>query len=164
VEFIKQNALLIGLAIGSGLMLLLPSLKKSTGGVPNVAPSEAVNLINRANAVVLDVRDDTEYATGHIPDAVHIPVADLEARIGELKKYANKPVLVHCQSGVRSGKACEILRKAEFTQLHHLQGGLNAWVGAKLPIVAGKVKQAARKAKPAAAAANDENVQETEKS
>lgn len=158
---------MIGLAIGSGLMLLLPTLKKSTGGVPNVSPGEAITLINRSNAVVLDVRDDAEFAAGHIPDAVHIPVADMEARIGELKKYTSKPVLVYCQSGVRGGKACDILRKAEFSQLHHLQGGLNAWVDAKLPIVTGKAKPAARKAKPAAAAANDESVetiQETEKS
>lgn len=158
---------MIGLAIGSGLMLLLPSVKKSSGGVPNVKPSEAITLINRSNAVVLDVRDDAEFANGHIPDAVHIPVADLEVRIGELKKYANKPILVYCQSGVRGGKACNILRKAEFTQLHHLQGGLNAWIDAKLPIVTGKAKSAARKPKPAAVAAvaaNDETVQETEKS
>lgn len=145
-------------------MLLLPTLKKSTGGVPNVSPGEAITLINRSNALVLDVRDDAEFATGHIPDAVHIPVADLEARIGELKKYTSKPVLVYCQSGARGGKACDILRKAEFSQLHHLQGGLNAWVDAKLPIVTGKAKPTARKPKPEAVAANDGIVQETEKS
>lgn len=145
MEFIRNNALLIGLAIGSGLMLLLPMFKKSAGGVPNLSPTEAVTLINRSNALVLDVRDDTEFATGHIADALHIPVADLEARLDELKKYKTKSILVNCQRGVRGGKACEILRKAEFTQVHNLQGGLDAWVGAKLPIVTGSVVKATAK-------------------
>lgn len=135
MEFIKSNILLIGLAIGSGLMLLLPSLRKGAGGVPNLSPAEAVTLINRSNAVVLDVRDEAEFASGHIADASNIPVDALAQRIGELKKYQNKPILVNCQRGVRSAKACDILRKAEFTQVHNLQGGISAWLEAKLPVV-----------------------------
>jgi rhodanese-related sulfurtransferase len=135
VEFIKSNALLIGLALGSGIMLLMPMFRKSAGGVPSLTAAEAVTLINRNNAVVLDVRDDAEFANGHIADAIHIPVADLESRLSELKKYKTKPVLVNCQRGARSAKACEILRKAEFTQVHNLQGGLDAWHQAKLPLV-----------------------------
>lgn len=146
MEFIRSNALLIGLAIGSGIMLLLPMFKKSAGGVPNLSSGEAVTLINRSNALVLDVRDDAEFAAGHIADAMHIPVANLEARLGELKKYINKPILVNCQRGARSAKACAILRKAEFTQIHNLQGGLNAWVEAKLPVVVGAEKIAAKSA------------------
>ena len=135
MEFIKSNALLIGLALGSGIMLLMPMFRKSAGGVPSLTAAEAVTLINRNNAVVLDVRDDAEFANGHIADAIHIPVADLESRLSELKKYKTKPVLVNCQRGARSAKACEILRKAEFTQVHNLQGGLDAWQQAKLPLV-----------------------------
>ncbi len=135
MEFIKSNILLIGLAIGSGFMLLLPSFRKGAGGVPNLSPTEAVTLINRSNAFVLDVRDDAEFASGHIADAMHIPVAELAARISELKKYQNKTILVNCQKGMRSAKACDILRKAEFTQVNNLQGGLAAWLQAKLPVV-----------------------------
>lgn len=135
MEFIKSNALLIGLAVGSAVMLLMPMFKRSAGGVPSLSAAEAVTLINRNNAVVLDVRDDAEFATGHIADAIHIPVSALESRISELKKYKSKPVLVNCQRGARSAKACEILRKAEFSQVHNLQGGLDAWQQAKLPLV-----------------------------
>ena len=135
MEFIKSNALLIGLALGSAIMLLLPMFKKSAGGVPNVTAAEAVTLINRANALVLDVRDEAEFASGHIAEATHIPVDNLAERINELKKYKNKAVLVSCQRGMRSAKACDILRKAEFTQVHNLHGGLNAWLAAKLPVV-----------------------------
>lgn len=135
MEFLKENVLLIGLALGSGMMLLLPAFKKSAAGVANLSALEAVNLINRNNALVLDVREATEFATGHIVDAKHIPLAALPERINELKKYKDKAILVNCQRGMRGAKACEVLRKAEFTQVHHLQGGIEAWVAAKLPIV-----------------------------
>ncbi len=137
MEFIKSNILLIGLLLGSGIMLLLPSFKKGTGGVPNLGTSEAINLINRNHAVVLDVRSEAEFASGHIVDARHIPLDELAERLGELNKYKDKPILVNCQRGMRSAKACEILRKAEFTQVHNLQGGLDAWILAKLPVVKG---------------------------
>jgi rhodanese-related sulfurtransferase len=135
VEFIQSNILLIGLALGSGVMLLLPMLKGGAGGVPSLSPSEAVTLINRSHAIVIDVRDDAEFASGHIADAKHIPLSSLPERLNELKKYKDKTVLVNCQRGMRSAKACDILRKAEFTQLHNLQGGLEAWTAAKLPLV-----------------------------
>ena len=162
MEFFKSNILLIGLAIGSGIMLLLPSFKKAAGGVPNLSPAEAVTLINRSNAFVLDVRDEAEFASGHIADATHIPLADLEVRIGELKKYQNKTILVNCQKGVRSAKACDILRKAEFTQVNNLQGGLSAWLEAKLPVVtkAASKKAAVSKAANNKKAANDDTEKE----
>jgi rhodanese-related sulfurtransferase len=137
VEFIKSNILLIGLALGSGIMLLLPSFKKGAGGVPNLGAAESVNLINRNHALVLDVRNEAEFAGGHIVDAKHIPLDKLAERLNELNKYKDKPILVNCQRGMRSAKACEILRKAEFKQIHNLQGGLDAWLAAKLPVVKG---------------------------
>lgn len=135
MEFFRNNVLLIGLALGSGIMLLLPAFKKGAGGVPNLTTAEAINLINRSHAIVLDVRNDAEFASGHIVDAKHIPVDKLAERLNELTKYKGKPILVNCQRGMRSAKACDILRKAEFTQVHNLQGGLDAWMAAKLPVV-----------------------------
>lgn len=149
MEFIKNNILLIGLVLGSGIMLLLPSIKKSANGVPNLSPAEAVTLINRSNAVVLDVRDAAEFATGHIAEAKHIALDDLPAKLNELKKYQNKAVLVNCQRGMRSAKACEMLRKAGFTQVHNLQGGLDAWVNAKLPVVTSQAPAKKTTSKPA---------------
>ena len=135
LEFLTKNVFLVGLALGSAFMLLWPMLKRTASGVANLAPNEAVLLINRANAVVLDVRDDAEFASGHITDAKHIPLAQLDARVGEIRKFKDKPILVYCQSGVRSSKACDILRKHEFSKVHNLQGGLAAWIQAKLPVV-----------------------------
>jgi len=134
VKFLINNAIYIGLAVGSGLMLLWPMLRR---GAKSVSPSEAVLLINRNQGVVLDVRDDAEFAGGHINDARHIPLAKLEDRLAELQKFRDKPVIVHCQSGVRSSKAAATLRKHEFTQVYELDGGVNAWTQAKLPLVKG---------------------------
>lgn len=86
MEFLKNNVLLIGLALGSGIMLLLPAFKKNAGGVPNLTTAEAINLINRSHAIVLDVRDDAEFTSGHIVDAKHIPVDKLAERLNELAK------------------------------------------------------------------------------
>lgn len=137
MDFVKENIFLIGLAVGSGILLLMPGFRKGAGGVPNLSATEAVQLINRQHALVLDVREDSEFAAGHIIDAKHIPLAKLPERLAELNKYKDKPILVNCQRGMRSAKACEILRKAEFKQLHNLQGGLEAWMTAKLPVVKG---------------------------
>lgn len=134
MKFLINNAIYIGLAVGSGLMLLWPMLRR---GAKSVSPSEAVLLINRNQGVVLDVRDDAEFAAGHINDARHIPLAKLDERLAELQKFRDKPVIVHCQSGVRSSKAAATLRKHEFTQVYELDGGVNAWTQAKLPLVKG---------------------------
>lgn len=137
MKFIFDNALLIGLALGSGIMLIWPMLRGGSAGAANLAPGDAVLLINRSNALVLDVREDAEFASGHITDARHIPLAKLAERIKELEKFKDKPILVNCQGGIRSLKACDILRKQGFTNLHNLQGGLNAWAATKLPVVKG---------------------------
>lgn len=134
MEFILNNALLIGLAIGSGVMLLMPMLGRGASGVANISPTEAVMLMNRAKPLVLDVRDAAEFASGHIQGAKHIALAELTNRIKDIEKYKEKPVLVHCQRGMRSKTACTLLKAQGFTQLNQLQGGLDAWLEAKLPL------------------------------
>ena len=136
-DFIKDNAILVGLAIGSGVALLLPMLNRGAGGVANINSTEAVVLMNRSKPLILDVRDAAEFAAGHIQGAKHIPVAELLARMKEIEKFKDKPVLVHCQKGMRAKGACSILKAQQFSQLHHLQGGLDAWVEAKMPLVKG---------------------------
>lgn len=135
MDFFAKNALWIGLAIGSGIMLLLPTIRRGAGAA--VSASDAVILINRSHAVVLDMRDDAEFAAGHIADAKHIPLAQLPERLKELSKFKDKPVLVYCESGARAGKAAAILAKNEFKQVKQLQGGVKAWQDAKLPLVKG---------------------------
>lgn len=131
MKFIMDHFGLVALAVVSGAMLLAPMLRRGA----EATPTEAVRLINHANALVLDVRENAEFAAGHIAEARHIPLSQLEARLSELQKWKDKPIVVICQSGRRSARACGILRKNGFARVSNLAGGLAAWQDAKLPIV-----------------------------
>lgn len=134
MKFLMENVWLIGLALGSGAMLLWPMLRSGASGATEVSPAEAVLLINRENALVLDVREESEFAAGHVADAKNIPLAKLTERINELRKYQQKPVLVSCRSGMRTANACGQLKKAGFTRIYNLKGGIDAWKQANLPV------------------------------
>jgi rhodanese-related sulfurtransferase len=139
-EFVKDNAIFIGLAIGSGIALLWPLLNRGASGVANVSATEAVMLMSRGKPLILDVRDATEFASGHIQGAKNIPIAELAGRMKEIEKFKDKPVLVHCQKGMRAKGACSILKAQQFSQLNNLQGGLDTWIEAKLPLIKDGVK------------------------
>jgi rhodanese-related sulfurtransferase len=133
VEFLKQNVLLVGLAIGSGLALLLPMLSRSVAGITSLSVTEAVILMNRKSALVLDVREADEFAQGHLQGARHVPLSQLSARIKELEKFRDKPVLVVCERGRRANAAAKLLKAQNFTTLNVLKGGMQAWIEAKMP-------------------------------
>ncbi len=135
MEFITHNAIFIVLASVSGLALIWPVLTRSNAGASAISVSEAVLLMNRARLFILDVRDEAAFAEGHIQGAKHVPLSALEERIQELTKQKSKPVLVVCQRGMRSNAACKILASHAFTQVYSLQGGLDQWREAKMPLV-----------------------------
>jgi rhodanese-related sulfurtransferase len=132
VEFIRNNLLLIVVAFVSGAMLIWPFVRRGTGG-PHVDPARATQLINREDALVIDVRDPGEYGAGHILGARNVPVA----RIGEkadLGKRKDRPLIVYCDGGARASKAAAALRQQGYTQVVNLSGGLGAWQAAGLPV------------------------------
>ena len=133
MEFIQQNIWTVLLAVFSGVMLVMPSFRGRLSGVKQIGPQEAVMLINRQDALVLDVREQSEFVDGHIAKARHIPVGALAQRLGELEKHKDKAIVAVCRSGNRSGIACGTLRKAGFQNLHNLAGGMMAWDQAGLP-------------------------------
>jgi rhodanese-related sulfurtransferase len=135
MEFLNQNILLVAVAVVSGLGLLWPLIG---GAAKNeVGPVEATTLINREDALVVDVREADEFSAGHLPEARNIPLAKLADRISEIEKYKDKPLIVACASGMRSAKGCGELGKLGFTKVYSLAGGVDAWVGAGYPIKKG---------------------------
>ena len=132
MDFINQNILLISIVVVSGLGLLWPLFARPSGN--SVDPGQATLLINREDAQILDVREASEFASGHLPEARNIPVDKLAERIGELEKFKDKPIIVCCASGMRSSKACAELKKQGFEKLFNLTGGIDAWVGAGYPV------------------------------
>jgi rhodanese-related sulfurtransferase len=133
MEFVQNNLLLIAVAFASGAMLIWPLVRRGSGG-PWVSTLQATHMINRDDALVIDVRDAAEYAKGHILGARSAPLADLERKLPELAKFKTRPVIVNCDSGNRSTNAIGILRRNGFANVYNLAGGLSAWQQAGLPV------------------------------
>jgi len=133
MDFVVQNIWLILLAAMSGFMLFGGGLFGRLSGIKQIGPQEAVMLFNHEDALVLDVRENSEYADGHIAKAKHIPLGQLNKRLSELDKHKGKPIVAVCRTGSRSGHACGILRKAGFENVSNLAGGISAWEQAGLP-------------------------------
>ncbi len=115
-------------------MIVREPLMRGAHGYAGVGPMEATSLINHQDAVVLDVREDSEFKTGHVLGALHIPSGRVSGRINELEKYRNRPIIVACHSGSRSSRICSLLRKQGFEKVYNLDGGLLAWQSANLPL------------------------------
>ena len=137
LQFVQNNIWLILLAVASGAMLIWPMILSRIQGGSEVGTLEAVQLINRRDALVLDVRDGSEFAAGHIPNAKHIPLARLEQSMRELEKFKTRPIMVYCHNGTMSAKACALLRKKGFNEMFRLKGGIVSWEQAGLPVEKG---------------------------
>ena len=133
LHFAQNNLMYLGLALVSGTMLLWQTAR-AAGGAGGVTPLQATLLMNREDAVVIDVREASEWSAGHIPNSRHIPLSQLPKRIGEIEKFKTHDVIVNCHSGNRSASACGALKKHGFEKVHNLAGGINAWREAGLPI------------------------------
>jgi rhodanese-related sulfurtransferase len=133
VQFFLDNLVLFLAAFASGGMLLWPMVSKNAGGSTRVSPNEAVQLINREKAVLIDVSDAAEFASGHVIGAKSVPLATLEAS-NELPKNKALPVVLVCPTGSRAARAVPVLKKRGFEKAHVLAGGLRAWREANLPV------------------------------
>lgn len=139
VDFLQQNWYWVALAAASGGMLLSDLIRNGRSN-DQLSPVEATMLINRENAIVIDVRDQAEYAQGHIPNARHIPLKELEQSKPELERLRGQPVILCCVSGARSANAAAQLRKAGFERIYNLRGGLLEWEKAGQPVSRKKKK------------------------
>jgi rhodanese-related sulfurtransferase len=132
LEFLKQNWYLVVAALVSGGLLLWPQLK-GRGGAGSVNTAEAVRLVNRERATMIDVSEAAEFAAGHIVGARSVPLGELESGKG-LPGNKTLPVVLICATGARSGRAVGVLRKAGYEKVQSLAGGLAAWREANLPV------------------------------
>lgn len=119
--------IIIGMLIGGEVL-------RKLRGVSALNPTQVLQLINQQDAVVVDIRDSGQYKAGHLPDARHIPYAELDQRMKELNKFKDKPLILYCQTDTRASSAGAKLKKAGFATVHALRGGLPAWQQASLPV------------------------------
>jgi rhodanese-related sulfurtransferase len=136
-DFLQQNILLVTVAVVSGSLLVWPLMMSLVNGTNEIGVTDAVNLINRKDALLIDVRDPADFATGHIPHARNVPAAQVAERLKEFDRFKARPVIVHCRNGQRSGAATNAFRKAGFSEAVKLRDGLTAWEQANLPIQKG---------------------------
>jgi len=116
------------------LLLALTELQSRLRGPRKLSNLEATQLINRENAIVFDVRDQTAFSKGHIIGSQHLLPSQVKDKLNQLSKYKTQPVIVVCEYGQQSSAVGEVLRKNGFERVYNLQGGLNNWRQSNLPL------------------------------
>jgi rhodanese-related sulfurtransferase len=134
MSFFINNWMLELIMVLSGGMLLWPLVQGRFSKMKEVGTLQVTQLINRQNAVLLDVREQKELAGGRLPNAVHIPLSELGNRGSELAKLTSRPVVAYCERGQRSRAAGAVLAKLGFADVYQLAGGFRAWKDAGLPV------------------------------
>ena len=139
IEFFSSHPILSLLWVFLFVMLVVTSVKQKISGYKVLTPNEATLLMNRQEGVVFDIRNKDEFRQGHITDAVHVPLSEIQgARLTHLEKYKNTPISVVCTTGQTAGDSATRLLKAGFTNVNVLKDGLISWNEAKLPLIQGK--------------------------
>ena len=134
IEFAGRHSMLFIALAAVVALIIMTELKRATKGYKEVLPSEAVRLINKENAMVLDVREASEIGQGSIIDSKHVALSVLPEKLASLSNNKDQPILVFCKMGNRSAQACKLLLKNSYTNVFGLKGGLTAWINDQLPI------------------------------
>ncbi len=135
MQFIQDNIWIALVAASSGLMLVWSLVGNSVRGIKEITTAAAVQLINYKDALVLDVREAAEFHAGHVLNAKHIPLGNLNGRIAELEPFRANPIVVMSSGNQGSAAACALLGKHGFESSCSLAGGVLAWRKAELPLV-----------------------------
>ena len=131
IEFLGQQWMLVSLLLVC--FILLMKYESQKGGA-TLSPQQMINKINQDKAVIIDLRDKSEFGAGHIVDAINIPSATLPGRIGELEPYRDRPLVMVCKMGQHSGAAGKQLAAQGF-EVFRLSGGMMEWKSMQLPEV-----------------------------
>ena len=131
-SFLGDHPILVGTFL---LLLFWFFRNERTRAGATVGTQELVRLVNKENAVVLDVRERNEFMEGHIVDALNVPYASLESRLDEISQHKETPIVIACKMGQHSGAAGTLLQKNGFTNVTRLTGGYAEWRAQNLPVV-----------------------------
>jgi rhodanese-related sulfurtransferase len=91
-------------------------------------------MINKGKTSIIDVRNQKEYKSGHLLNAIHIPYESLEERLPRIEKLKSQPVIVICEDGKLSRSASALLRKSGFSRVYSMDGGMSDWKKRGLPL------------------------------
>jgi len=133
IEFITNHWILSSSWIFIAAMLV-SSWMRSASKNPSVNSQQATDLINRQDAVVVDIRGNGEFKNGHVINSINIPMSDLTNNASALEKHKNNPIIVVCNTGMQASVAANQLKTAGFEQVYRLAGGIQAWKADSMPI------------------------------
>lgn len=137
-EFISAHPILTMAFVAVTLALVLNEISRFTQGFRTISPAQLTQLINRENALVIDVSALADFEKGHIVGSKHVAPSQLDADNRLLAKAHELPVAVVCRNGMASSQAAKRLVKAGFRKVFLLDGGIGAWQGADLPLAKGR--------------------------
>lgn len=137
-EFIAQHLFLVVAFVGLTVFVIVSFVGRFTRGYREVTPAELTMLINRENALVVDLSALAEFEKAHIPGSRHVALSQFDPENKDLAKVKDKPVVLVCRNGMTSGGAAKRLVKAGFARAHVLGGGIFEWHKAELPLVSGR--------------------------
>lgn len=134
IEFASNHLLLVGAFVVVLALVIKAEFDHQSGRANQMDPTAAIRLMNNEHAVVLDVREVADFSKGHIKNARNVPMSSLRSQLDSLAKHKDKPVLAYCRSGNQSGRACRMLKRSGFSNVHNLAGGVLNWQDANLPL------------------------------
>lgn len=134
IQFVFHNWYLFLALVVVLALLVAPNVMQLMHGIKSLAPAQCILVINRESGVFVDVSEPTEYKTGHIPNALNVPLAVIGQGLPQLDKHKERPVIVVGRVGNQALKAATALRKRGFKSVHLLAGGLPAWEKENLPL------------------------------
>ena len=139
MQFISQHPILSLAWVLMFGAVVFTSFKKSLSKVKEVTRGEATRLINKEDAVVVDIRTREDYRKGHIANSINLIPSDIKnGNLGELEKHKTQPIIVVCAMGTTSRASADMLSKAGFERVFTLKEGISGWSGENLPLARGK--------------------------
>lgn len=137
-EFIGNHPILAAAFVGLLLAWIIWEVMQKFRGFKEISPAQLVRLINDEAVTVFDLGAQGDFTHGHITNAKHMAVSQVDPESREMEKLKEQPIALYCKNGMSSPAVASRLVKAGFTQVHVLKGGMQSWVADSMPLVKGK--------------------------
>lgn len=134
-EFFANNMFLCVAFLIVLVLTIRAELFHQSSKANELSPMQAIRVMNNEDAIIIDVSDAADFESGHITNAINVPLAELSNKLPDLQQYKDKAVLAYCKSGKQSNRACGVLKKSDFKKVHNISGGLHNWLESNLPII-----------------------------
>lgn len=137
--FVSRNTILSLAWVALLIAVIVMTFKSRFSKVKEISRGQAILLINKEEAVVVDIRTRDDFRRGHIANAINLTASEIKSgSFGELEKHKAQPVIVVCANGTSSRAPAENLSKAGFESVYTLKDGITGWSGENLPLARGK--------------------------